>query len=44
MTSETEEVRKKKSEKLEFNWNNESHDSNELTKSEEEVEMQTSVM
>ena len=37
-TYETEEVREKKLEKIEFNWNDESHDSDESTKSEEEVE------
>ena len=37
-TSETEEVREKKSEKLEFSWNKESHDSDESTISKEEVE------
>ena len=43
-TSEMEEVREKKLEKLEFNWNKESHDSYELTKSEEEVGTQTSIV
>ena len=43
-TSKTEEVREKKLEKLEFNWNKESHDSNESIESKEEVETQTLVM
>ena len=41
-TSETEEVRENKLEKVEFNWNKESHDSDELNESKEEVETQTS--
>jgi hypothetical protein len=43
-TSKTEEVREKKPEKLEFNWNKEIHDSNESTEFEEEVETQTPVV
>ena len=43
-TSETEEVRERKLEKLEFNWNDESHDSDESTEFEEEVENQTAVV
>ena len=34
---ETEEVREKKLEKLEFNWNDESHDSDKSTEYKEEV-------
>lgn len=37
-TYETEEVRENKIEKIEFNWNDESHDSDELIESEEAVE------
>ena len=43
-TSEIEEAREKKPENLEFNWNDGSHDSNESTKSEEEVETHTPVV
>ena len=43
-TSEIEEVREKKLEKLEFNWNDESHDSDESTESKEEVETQTLII
>ena len=43
-TSQTEEVRENKLENLEFNWSKESHDSDESTKFEVEVETQTSIL
>ena len=43
-TFKNEEVREKKLEKLEFNWNKENHDLDESTKSRKEVETQTLVM
>ena len=44
MTSKAEEVKEKKLEKIEFNWNKESHNSDKSTESKEELETQTPVM